>query len=247
MCPCRTVRSEPRTVGVSPAQDASLRAEAHRGDVADLGQQDQRGERADAGQPGQGLDPRVTPGVAADLGIEPAGDRFQGAGQRQGVGDHLRRDGGQLQRGEPFPARPAPVPGRPVVAVVGQHGVDPVLQQVRSRTSCARCRSSARSWPHLRRRDPRLGQQVGAQQLRQDRGAGPCRSSAAPTRWPCTAAGAPGAARNRSPREALLAIPSRTRPRTLSGCLAAGRRSPARSASRRCSRCGWRAPGHRDR
>jgi hypothetical protein len=30
MCPCRTVRSEPRTVGVSPAQDASLRAEANR-------------------------------------------------------------------------------------------------------------------------------------------------------------------------------------------------------------------------
>jgi hypothetical protein len=26
MCPCRTVRSEPRTVGVSPAQLASLRA-----------------------------------------------------------------------------------------------------------------------------------------------------------------------------------------------------------------------------
>ena len=30
MCPCRTVRSLPRTVGVSPAQDASLRAEANR-------------------------------------------------------------------------------------------------------------------------------------------------------------------------------------------------------------------------
>jgi hypothetical protein len=30
MCPCRTVRSEPRTVGVSPAQDASFRAEANR-------------------------------------------------------------------------------------------------------------------------------------------------------------------------------------------------------------------------
>ena len=26
MCPCRTFRSEPRTVGVSPAQEASLRA-----------------------------------------------------------------------------------------------------------------------------------------------------------------------------------------------------------------------------
>jgi hypothetical protein len=30
MCPCRTVRSEPRTDGESPAQDASLRAEANR-------------------------------------------------------------------------------------------------------------------------------------------------------------------------------------------------------------------------
>ena len=30
MCPCRTVRSEPRTVGVSPAQLASLRALGNR-------------------------------------------------------------------------------------------------------------------------------------------------------------------------------------------------------------------------
>jgi hypothetical protein len=44
----------------------------------------------------------------------------------------------------------------------------------------------------LRRGDPRLGQQIRAQQLRQDRGVGPCRSSATPRRSPCTAADAPG-------------------------------------------------------
>jgi hypothetical protein len=42
MWPCRTVRSEPWTVGVSPAHEASLRADANRVNVADLGEQHQR-------------------------------------------------------------------------------------------------------------------------------------------------------------------------------------------------------------
>jgi hypothetical protein len=112
-----------------PGPGRQLARRGEPGDVADLGQQDQRGERADAGQLGQDFDPRVGPGVLPDLGVESAGDRFQGVDERQGVGDHLRRDGGQLQRGEPFPARPAPAAGRPVVAVVGQDRVDPVAQQ----------------------------------------------------------------------------------------------------------------------
>ena len=129
MCPCRTVRSLPRTVGVSPGPGRQLARRGEPGNVADLGQQDQRGERAGAGQLGQDLDPRVGPGVLADLQVEPAGDRFQGVDERQGVADHLRRDGGQVQRGEPFAARPAPAAGWPVVAVVSQDRVDPVLQQ----------------------------------------------------------------------------------------------------------------------
>ena len=44
----------------------------------------------------------------------------------------------------------------------------PLRSSVRSRTSCARCRSTARSW-RTSGGDPCLRQQVGAQQLRQDR------------------------------------------------------------------------------
>jgi hypothetical protein len=82
-------------------------------DVADLGQQDQRGERADAGQLGEDLDPRVGPGVLADPDVEPA-DADSGVDQRQGVGDHLRQDGEQVEGGEPGPPRPAPVAGGPI-------------------------------------------------------------------------------------------------------------------------------------
>ena len=108
--------------------------------------------------------------MAADLDVEPVDDRFQGVDERQGVVHHLRRDGGQFQGGEPFPARPAPAPSRPVTAVVGQDRVDPVLQQ---RPQPDQLRPVPQQRPQLAdggRRDPRLGQQVGAQQLGQGRG-----------------------------------------------------------------------------
>ncbi len=114
---------------------------------------------------------------------------------------------------------------------------------VRSRTSCARCRSMARSWRTAGGATPRLRQQVGAQQLRQDRRTGPCRSSAAPRRSPCTAAGAPGAGRSRSLPAAPPASPSRTLPRTPPACQAASRRSRPGPDARRWARCGWPAPG----
>jgi hypothetical protein len=73
--------------------------------------------------------------------------------------------------------------------------------------------------------DPRLGQQIRPQQLRQDRRTGPCRSSAAPRRSPCTAAGAPGAARNCNRPAAPPASPSRKPPRTPPACPPAARRT----------------------
>jgi hypothetical protein len=76
--------------------------------------------------------------------------------------------------------------------------------------------------PHRRRGDPRLREQVRAEQLRQDGGAGPCRSSAAPRRSPCTAAGAPGEPPSRSPPAGRPASPSRTRSRTPSASPKAG-------------------------
>jgi hypothetical protein len=59
-----------------------LRALPKPGDVADLGQHDQRGELPDARQRGQHLDPRVGLGVQAQLGVDPVDDRGQAVDDR---------------------------------------------------------------------------------------------------------------------------------------------------------------------
>jgi len=93
-------RGEPR-----PGRELTGRAEP--GDVAGLGEQDQRGEHPHARQPGEDLDPRAGLRPPADLRIQPAGGLLQGARQRQRVAGDLTGDGGQLQGGQPCPARPA--------------------------------------------------------------------------------------------------------------------------------------------
>jgi hypothetical protein len=57
---------------------------------------------------------------------------------------------------------------------------------------------------------------------------------AAPRRSPCTAAGAPGAPRNRNPRAAGPASPSRTRPRTPPASPVAGEDQPQHRLRARC-------------
>ncbi len=212
-----------------PGRQLAGRAEA--GDVADLGEQDQRGERAHAGQLGEHLDPRVGLGPLAHLRVQPVDGLLQGVHQRQGVVDDLAGDRRQLQRGEPPAARAAPAARRPAVAVVGQDRVDPVAQQgpqpdqlrpVPQHAPAAGAPPAARSTP------PAAGRRAAAAPGWRRR---PCRSSAAPRRSPCTAAGAPCAARSRSPRAAPAATPSRTRPRTPPACPPAAPRSPTGSAS----------------
>jgi hypothetical protein len=166
--PDRAVAAAHRRGEPGPGRQLARRGEP--GDVADLGEQDQRGERTDARQLGEDLDPRVGPGVAADLGVEPVDDRLQGVDERQGVGDDLAGDRGQVQGGEPGPARAAPAALWPAMAVVGQDGVDPVAQQ---RPQPHHLRPVPQQRPQLAdigRGDPRLRQQVRAEQLRQDRG-----------------------------------------------------------------------------
>ena len=151
-----------------------------------------------------------SPSIRPVSGARPAGDG-------QAVGDDLPRRGRQVQLGQPAAAWPGPVAARPVVAVVGGDRVDPVALLSAEPDQADPVPQQRAELPHRRRGDPRLGQQVRAQQLRQDRRAGPCRSSAAPRRWPCTAAGAPGAPRSRSPPADRPASPSRTRPRIATG------------------------------
>ena len=153
-----------------PGPGGQLARRAEPGDVTDLGEDDQRGEVPDAGQLRQDLDPRVGPGALADLDIEPVDRDLQGIDQRQVVLDHLPRDRRERERGEPAPAGPAPAAGRPVMTVVGQDSVDPVAQQRPQPHQLGAVPQQRPQLPHRRRRDPRLREQVRAEQLRQDRG-----------------------------------------------------------------------------
>ena len=211
--------------GREPGPAGQLAGAAEPGDAADPGHHDQRGELPDAGQRPEHLDPRVASGVLVQPAVDPAGHRSQAIDHRHAVRDDLPRRRRQVQLGQPAAARPGPVAGGPVIAVVGGDRMDPVAQLGADPDQADPVPQQRAELADLRRRDPRLGQQVRAQQLRQDRGAGPCHSSAGPRRSPCTAAGAPGAGRTRSPRAVRLAGPSRTRPRTPPACRPAGHRS----------------------
>ena len=98
------------------------------GDVADLGHHDQRGELPDAGQRPEHLDSRVGLGAGVQFPVDPAGQDGQGVDDRQAVRDDLPRRRLQVELGQPAAARPGPVTGGPVVAVVGGDRVDPVAQ-----------------------------------------------------------------------------------------------------------------------
>jgi hypothetical protein len=67
--------------------------------------------------------------VPAHLLVEPVDPDLQRVDHRQVVLDHLAGHRRQFQAAEPGPARAAPAPDRPVLAVIGQDGVDPVAQQ----------------------------------------------------------------------------------------------------------------------
>jgi hypothetical protein len=246
MCPCRTVRSEPRTVGVSPAQLASLRALGNR-----LMSPISASMTRAVNWPTPGGVVRVltrgpalacwrsSPSIRSISTARPAGDR-------QGVGHDLPGDRGQVELGQPAAAGPGQVAAGPVVAEVGDHRVDPVLLPGAQPDQPGPVPQQGTELPHRRRRDPRLREQVRAQQLRQGRGAGPCRSSAARRGSPCTAAGAPGAPHSRNLPAAEPASSSRTRPRTPPASRTADRRSAARWARSR-SPCSCSAAPSRPR
>jgi hypothetical protein len=219
--------------GGEPGPGGQLAGGAEPGDVAGLGEDDQGSELAHAGQLGEHLHAGLGLGPLADLGVQGCDRAGQGIDQRQVILDHLAGSGRQVQAGQPGAAGAARLPGRAVIAVVGGDGVDPVAHQGAQPHQLDAVAQQCAQRPHLRRGDPRLGEQVGAQELRQGGRAGLCRFSASPRQWPCTAAGAPGAPGTRSPPAARPATPSRTRPRTRPGCLAARRQAaPASTVSR---------------
>src|SRR5499427_9626503 len=120
MCPCRTVRSLPRTLGVSPAHDASLRAEPNRLTSPISASSTKAVYGPAPGSWGKDFHPRVAACLLVHLPVQPVDRDLQGVDERQVVVDDLAGDRSQWQRGEPGPARAAPAPFGPAVTVVGQ-------------------------------------------------------------------------------------------------------------------------------
>ena len=108
MWPWRTVRSELRTCGVSPARVHSLRAEGKAADVADLGDQRQGRQPADTGQGHERLDPGVGLGQGADLAFQPPDRGGQGVQQPTAVLDDPPLDRWEVECGKPGPPGPGP-------------------------------------------------------------------------------------------------------------------------------------------
>src|SRR6201985_3507907 len=118
MCPCRTVRSEPRTVGVSPAQDASLRALPKRvmspisASIINAVNWPTPGSVVRTLTRGSAL------GMLVQLAVDPVDQRRQAVDDRQAVSDDLPRRRRQVQLGQPPATRAGPVAGGPVIAEV---------------------------------------------------------------------------------------------------------------------------------
>ena len=89
MCPCRTFKSEPRTVGVSPAQEASLRALGTRLMSPISASMTSAVNSPTPGQFPEHLVPRVGRGVLVQLAVDPVDHRGQAVDDRQAVGDDL--------------------------------------------------------------------------------------------------------------------------------------------------------------
>ena len=94
MWPCRTVRSEPRTVGVSPAQAASLRAEPNRVMSPTSARMTSAVNGPTPGSWVRTLTRGSDLGSLVHLPVEPVDRGLQGVDQGQVVLDHLAGDRG---------------------------------------------------------------------------------------------------------------------------------------------------------
>ena len=142
--PWRTVRSEPRTVGVSPAQEASLRAEPNRL-MSPISAR--RTSAVNGPTPGSWVR-TLTAGRTWPAGAPPS---RAGRPGRCRASTAPGRPRSPRARPPAAPARPA-IPARAAPAARGRPwpwsartAWIRLRSSVRSRTSCARCRSSARS------------------------------------------------------------------------------------------------------
>ena len=188
-------------------------------DLADLGDDQQRRVAADPADLAEQLDALVGFGALVDLAGGRGDLAVKVADQREQAVESSARPVGQLQRGEVFAAGCAEqvcVLGQDALA--GQQRVHAVLDrraQVNERRAVP---EQVAQVAQLRRGDVGLGQQPGAEQVRErscvDRvGLHPARR-----RSHGCAAGARGARQSRRPRAARQAIPSRRSPPARRAC-----------------------------
>src|SRR6266581_9031810 len=112
-------------------------------------------------------DGRVT-GVqtcALPISLDHRRQRIDGG---QAVGDDLPRHRGKIEFGEPAAAGPGPVAAGPVIAEISRHRVDPVAQLSAEPDQAGPVPQLRTELAHRLRGDPRPGQQICPQQLRED-------------------------------------------------------------------------------
>jgi hypothetical protein len=106
--------------------------------------------------------------VGVQLAVDLVDQRRRAVDDRQGIGDDLPRRRGQVQFGQPAAARTGPLARGPVIAVVRGDRMDLVPQLGAEPDLADPVPQQRAELAHLRRGDPRFGQQVRPQQLRQD-------------------------------------------------------------------------------
>jgi hypothetical protein len=173
ICPCRTVRSLPRIVGVSPPRAASLRAEPKRL-MPPISAS--RTSAVNGPTPGSRVS-TLTRGSAFTRCRTSSSSRpvsWARAPVSARPSSMTSRDRRQLQRGQPPPTRPAhPAALRPAMAVTGTDRVDPVAQQRPQPDQLRPVPQHRPQLPHLRRGEPAA---FGSRSARSS-----CTSVAAPT------------------------------------------------------------------
>jgi hypothetical protein len=118
----------------------------------------------------EGGDAGVGLGPSAQVTLEPGHDRVERVDDGQAVVDDRACDRGQGEAGEPGPAGDRPQPLLDPDAAVGEHGVDAVAQRRGDLDERDPVAQQGALVAHGVGGDPGLGQQVGAQQVRQGSG-----------------------------------------------------------------------------
>jgi hypothetical protein len=105
--------------------------------------------------------------MGEQVALQPGDDRGELVDQPAAVGDDAARSGRQHKPVQPGPSRLGPQRLGELHAAVGEHGVDAVLEDGAKPDQAGAVAQQGALVTHRLWGDPRLGQGVGAQQVRQ--------------------------------------------------------------------------------